>query len=167
MSEKLGSVLSGTAPTPAPAPVQVDPNDYTDRFNTVLTPEEETAYKAWAKALGPQGNTYDYDMRGAYKAGAGQAANGHFTDQFKKPNHPTFSDQSQYSTATTPGGAWAKLPDGSWSFTPTAGMLKLHNPEDLKAYWQRVEPTNKLVLPQPKPQSAMDAMSTALAGLGG
>ena len=161
----LGTALA-TPAAPAPtAPVQAvaDPLDYTDRFNTTLTPTEETAFQAWAKSLGKQGSSYDYDLRGAYKAGAGQAANGHFPDTFKKPNHPTFSDQSQYSTPDTPGGAWAKQPDGSWTFTPSAKMLALHDPSDLQAYFSRVEPTNKLILPKP---TVLDAVNSALQEVG-
>lgn len=30
----------------------------------------------------------------------------HFPDTYKKPNHPTFSDESIYSTQETPGGHW-------------------------------------------------------------
>lgn len=147
-----------TAPTPNPQTAataqvlkQTDPLDYSDRYNTTLTPEEEAKFQTWAASLGKQGSSYDYDLRGAFKAGAGQSANGHFTDQFKKPNHPTFSDQSQYSGADgNEGGKWAKLPDGTWSFTPTESMLKMHDPEDLQSYWNRVESNNKLILPPPK-----------------
>jgi hypothetical protein len=30
----------------------------------------------------------------------------HFTDEFKLPTHPTFSDESIYSNETTKGGHW-------------------------------------------------------------
>jgi hypothetical protein len=156
------AALRGQA-TPPP-----DPLDYTDKYNTQLSPADEQKYQAWAKSLGPQGSTYDYDLRGAYKAGAGQATNGHFTDQFKKPNHPTFSDQSQYSGVNgQQGGSWQALPDGTWSFTPTASMLKMHDPEDLQQYWNRVEPTNKLVLPPPVTPAPAAPVAPTAAGLGG
>lgn len=130
-------------------PQQADPNDFTNRYNTQLTPQEEKRFQAFAKSLGQRGSTYDYDLRGAFKAGAGQAANGHFPDTFKKPNHPTFSKDSKYSGVDGfQGGAWAKQPDGSWSFTPTQSMLQFHSPEELQNYFQRVEAGNKLVLPQ-------------------
>lgn len=32
--------------------------------------------------------------------------NGHFTDVGKRPNHPTFSNESKYSNSKTPGGTW-------------------------------------------------------------
>ena len=33
-------------------------------------------------------------------------SSGHYTDEFKLPGHPTFSDESIYSNQTTPGGHW-------------------------------------------------------------
>lgn len=156
------AALRGQATPPA------DPLDYSDKYNTALTPEEEAKFQTWAKSLGTQGSSYDYDLRGAYKAGAGQAANGHFTDQFKKPNHPTFSDQSQYSGVSgQQGGSWAAQPDGTWSFTPTASMLKMRDPEDLQRYWNRVEPKNKLVLPPPVAPAPATPIAPLAAGLGG
>lgn len=138
-----------------PAAPQADPTDFTNRYNTKLSPAEEAKYQEWAAALGSRGNTYDYDLRGAYKAGAGQSENGHFTDEFKKPNHPTFSDQSKYSSEETPGGKWGRQQDGSWTFTPSDTSIALHGRENLQQYFQRVEPKNKLVLP---PQSALEAV---------
>lgn len=141
-----------------------DPNDLTDQYNTQLSPEDETKYQAWAKKLGPQGNTYDYDLRGAWASGAGQAANGHFPDTFKKPNHPTFSDQSQYSTPQTPGGKWEQQPDKSWSFTTSPFQAKYHSADELQQYFKRVEPGNKVVV---QPANMLDAVSQALQTLGG
>jgi hypothetical protein len=37
-------------------------------------------------------------LRGAFKAGLRPSANGHWPDTYKKPNHPTFSVESQYAT---------------------------------------------------------------------
>lgn len=126
-----------------------DPNDLTNSYNTELSPEDEEKYQAWAKTLGQAGNTYDYDLRGAYAAGQGPNGNGHFTDQFKKPNHPTFSDQSQYATDVnaTPPGHWSTALDGNWNFQPSAQMMQQRSPEEMQAYWNRVEPNNHLVLP--------------------
>lgn len=130
---------------------QADPLDFTDRYNTQLSPEQEQTFQKWAKSLGRQGSSYDYDLRGAFASGAAQSANGHFPDTFKKPNHPTFSDQSKYSGVDGyTGGTWAKQADGSWTFAPTESVLKLHDPQALQDYFSKVEPGNKLVLPPPK-----------------
>lgn len=81
--------------------------DLTNQYNTKLSPEQETAYQGWLKTLSAkQRNTYDYDLRGAFKAGIQPNADGHFPDTYKKPNHPTFSNESQYANAQHPGGSW-------------------------------------------------------------
>jgi len=137
-----------------------DPLDFSNRYNTKLNPQQEQAFQAWAQKQGPRGSSYDYDMRGAFASGATQSANGHFPDTFKKPNHPTFSDQSQYSGVDgNEGGKWAKQSDGSWSFTPSASSLKMHDAGDLQTYFQKVEPGNKLILPSQPDQSSVGAGS--------
>jgi hypothetical protein len=130
---------------PAPPP---DPRDYTARFNTALTPEEEQQFQQYVqqKKLGTT-HSYDYDMRGAWKSDVKQAANGHYPDTFKKPNHPTFSSGSQYSTPATPGGEWQDLGDGKWKFTASPAQLKLWKPEELQSYFATREKGNQLVLP--------------------
>lgn len=76
---------------------------------TKLEPKQETAYQDWLQKIGmtrekgmnmtPDGTGVDYDMRGYFaKYGATPHADGqHFTDEFKLPNHPTFSDQSNFA----------------------------------------------------------------------
>lgn len=84
-----------------------DINDFSDFYNTKLTDEEEAQYQAWAKKIGHERDVYDYDLRGAWKAGAAQTENGHFPDTFKKPNHHTFSEESQYADGKRNiGGHW-------------------------------------------------------------
>lgn len=48
----------------------------------------------------------DYNMAAAKASGFGSNGNGHYPDTFKKPNHPTFSDESIYHLEATPGGKW-------------------------------------------------------------
>lgn len=131
-----------------------DPRDFTGQYNTPLSPDEEGAYQSWAQgqsqAAGRDINNdnYDYDMRGAWKAGAGAAGNGHFPDTFKKPNHPTFSDQSQYHGVDGhTGGTWGGGSGQPWTFTPGASNLRSHTPDELQQYFQRAEPGNRLLLP--------------------
>lgn len=120
--------------------------DFTDKFNTALSPDDEAKFQAWANAQHKQLDLQDYDLRGFY-AGKGQAAaNGHSSDQFKKPNHPTFSDQSIYNGSANPaggryvGGTWDQA-NGQDRFTPTAEMLRNTHPLNyLRRYMQDVEP---------------------------
>lgn len=124
--------------------VGADPNDYTNQFNTQLTPEQEAAF---LKAYPNPGDNYDYDMRGAFLAGVGKAGNGHYPDTFKKPNHPTFSDQSQYSRGDLQGGRWVDLGNGKYAFYASPTNLKFMPAPDLQAYFNKVEPGNQLILP--------------------
>lgn len=132
-----------------------DDLDFTDQYNTTLPPAQERAFQDWtkeqSKAVGRNvgKDTYDYDMRGWFaKNGGADLKGGHLTDEFKKPNHPTFSTGSIYSGVDgNQGGEWAKQPNGSWTFAPGATNLQNYSPADMKDYFQKVEPGNQLVLP--------------------
>lgn len=121
--------------------------DYTDQYNTPLTPEQEWRFQ---RDMGHRlADLRDYDLRGAWLANAQATANGHLTDIYKKPNHPTFSVNSQYSTPQAPGGLWAQFPSSysndptaPWAFMPGAGG---QYSGDLEDYFRRVEPTNYLL----------------------
>lgn len=58
----------------------------------------------------------------------------HFTDKYKKPNHPTFSDESIYSTPETPGGHWHENYGNSrrWVYEPSGYTKK--NIEETRRY---------------------------------
>lgn len=74
---------------------------------TFLTPDEERQYKTWKQKYAPHDSGEDYDFRGAFKAGLTPGPENHWADTYKKPNHPTFSDQSIYSSLTgTKPGTW-------------------------------------------------------------
>ncbi len=84
---------------PAPSPKR----NFDANFNTTLSPNEEQSFKTWKSKFAPQDSGQDYDLRGAFKAGITPAANGHWPDTYKKPNHPTFSNESQYAQYGNPG----------------------------------------------------------------
>lgn len=89
-------------------------------YDTQLTPEEEKQFQAWKAKYAPNDTGADYDLRGAFKAGLTPEANGHFSDRFKKPNHPTFSVESQYAV----GDNLAKA--GHWDgdkYIPATGFM--------------------------------------------
>ena len=117
---------------------------FRDNYNTQLSPEQEAQFSLWAAQNPRLGSTEDYDARGFWQAGGQSAANGHGSDKWKKPNHPTFSDQSIDNGMESPwggvyeGGKWAE--DGS-SYTPTAAMLKTTHPLNfLQRYMREREP---------------------------
>jgi hypothetical protein len=86
-------------------------------FDTPLSPAEEMAFNAWKARYAPNDSGEDYDLRGAFKAGlTPNPTTGHFPDTFKKPNHPTFSNQSKYAAGANAARA------GSWqgeTFVPS------------------------------------------------
>ena len=89
---------------------------YRKKFNTKLSDYEEKEYQ---KDMGSESIargrdiTMDegaYDVRGAWLEKGTSGKNfepGHGTDRYKKPNHPTFSNESKYATKKNPGGSWA------------------------------------------------------------
>ncbi len=132
----------------------MDERDFTAKYNTQLNPLQENQFRNWStgqsRIVGRDLNKdhYDYDMRGWWKENKGiPIGEGHLTDKFKKPNHPTFSNQSQYHGIDNhEGGEWLQMPDGSFSFTPGSSNMKMYRNDQLQDYFNRVEPGNKLQL---------------------
>lgn len=92
-----------------------------DDYNTALTPEQETGFQTWKSQNAPDDSGYDYDLRGAYLADMQRSPdNGHMGDRFKKPNHPTFSDQSQYAVGDQRdrAGSWVGPEGPDQTFVP-------------------------------------------------
>lgn len=120
----------------------------TASYDTSLSPSAEAKFR---KQYPNAQDTEDYDLRGAVAAGLKPDERGHLPDTYKKPNHITFSDESQYHGVDgNVGGKWKELPGGKWSFTPGATNLKNYSPQELKDYFVKNEPDATLVLPQGK-----------------
>ena len=99
------------------------------------------------KGIGPD---YDYGAyERAFNAKEVANANEHYSDIGKLPNHPTFSNESAYSTPEYPGGIWGKDINGRATFTPSPQMINSGATDGLASYMQRVEPNVKLVAPSP------------------
>lgn len=86
-------------------------SDQNTKYDTKLDPAEEQQFKAWFAKNAPKGERgRDYDYRGAFKAGLSRdvGKGDHFPDTFKKPNHPTFSNESQYAVGddAAKAGSW-------------------------------------------------------------
>ena len=89
------------------------PDDMSGQYNTQLSPDEESAYQAWAKGQGREKDVFNYDLRGAWKelqsGTMSEDERGHLGDKYKKPNHPTFSTESIYNGADGyQGGVWSR-----------------------------------------------------------
>lgn len=98
------------------------------KYTTALTDNEEKQFQSWYSKVAkhknlnpnPDANGQDYDYRGYWKNEdrngiLGSNPNAHFTDRYKQPTHPTFSNESKYSNNKTPGGTWVKG-KGTWLF---------------------------------------------------
>jgi hypothetical protein len=74
-----------------------------DPYETPLSRFEEGEFQKWKQKYAPNDSGFDYDLRGAFKAGVTpDPATGKWPDTFKKPSNPTFSAGSQYSTLAPP-----------------------------------------------------------------
>ena len=102
------------------------------KYVTKLTPKEESDFKLWYTRLANYRETSDnpdnpenyFDIRGEWRkypeereSWFTKPKDAHFTDEFKQPGHPTFSDGSIYSSKETPGGVWRQDAKGVWFFT--------------------------------------------------
>ena len=78
------------------------------QYDTKLSPSEEREFQSWKAQNAPNDSGEDYDLRGAFKENLHRdPRNQHFSDKYKKPNHPTFSDQSIYAKdAPEKAGHW-------------------------------------------------------------
>jgi hypothetical protein len=122
--------------------VSSGPPDMTDQDNTELSPEDEARFQVAAK--GRMRDLTDYDLRGAFKAKVMPTKPGqHGTDKYKKPSHPTFSDESMYDTGSA--GHWGREGDRD-TFTP--GPANTMKSQQLRQYFEEREPNAKLIEPQ-------------------
>ena len=136
--------------------IYMDDYHYITNFNTSLSPKDEAAFQQWIKAQSEASgrdmykDLVNYDMRGAFKdiisGKSSQDERGHFPDDYKKPNHPTFSDERIYHNTKDPktgekyiGGTWGQE-DGKDTYTPSAYVLKMQSGKGLMDYFNAVEP---------------------------
>jgi hypothetical protein len=143
-------------------------------YETRLSPEEEKGYQKWAKSVkrSPKDEEKDYDLKGYYKDVvrgnpdlppylqdsvqyhrdqlAKTGGKGHLPDMYKKPNHPTFSDESVYHGFPTQpeyqplGGHWDEKDK---TFTPSSTNMEHWPRERLQSYFNKHEPEYKVRFP--------------------
>lgn len=122
--------------------------DMTDQYNTPLNTYEQQLYN---NKFSP-GDNWDYDMQGWNKANpdASPHTGAHYPDDFKKPNHPTFSDESIYNGVDGhQGGSWSKDTDGQDVFTAGPTNIQMHG-DALQDYFNKHEPGVQLITPDSK-----------------
>ena len=113
---------------------------YHDYYNTDLGDLEESAYQIYLDYQNRErGRDLDwdqgaYDGRGFWRSGASLGSNGHATDTYKKPNHPTFSNESKYADQYNPGGVWS--PNKPYTYTPSNRTKSLYRKEQIQYHLQ-------------------------------
>jgi hypothetical protein len=128
--------------------LEPEPADLTNEYNTKLTSQEEETFQNWAKANHRQNDSFDYDLRGAWKADAQAAADGHLPDTWKKPNHPTFSNESMYSNDQVQGGSWVKGANGDYvGFMPSQRNILNTGVMGLKDHMRSSQRNMPLIFP--------------------
>lgn len=105
----------------------------------------------------PEANQDQYDFGGyANKYGmmykspqdmalSHMATGQHGSDEFKLPEHITFSTGSQYSAPDIQGGQWQSGGTDRWQFTPSVQNLNNATPEQLADYFKNRERQNTFV----------------------
>ena len=80
-------------------------------IGTNLPINREIDYQVNKSQYRPWDTGYDYDLRGFYNQYgtlSPQATNGHLTDEYKYPIHPTFSIESKYYNGQPYAVDWSK-----------------------------------------------------------
>jgi hypothetical protein len=137
---------------------------FNSRFNTALDAENEQRFQNWLTQTKTKygndlsGDLDTYDLRGFWLNGghadeAFRRRAGHAPDTYKKPNHPTFSDQSIYHGSPSEYGG--KYVGGTWqddsTFVPSDYMLSHTHPQDWYMNWMKQYGEGvRLVLPKEK-----------------
>lgn len=119
-----------------------------DLFTTILSQQNEGRYQDWRRQLPSDlQNEGDYDLRGAFLAAAQADGRLHMTDRFKKPNHMTFSDGSQYSTPQHQGGHWSDAGGDQFVFWASPYNMQQHSLPEIQQYFDRYEPQSTAIYP--------------------
>src|SRR5215471_8001297 len=138
---------------------------FNSRFDTILNPQEERGFQDWKSHNAPGDSGEDYDLRGAFKSGVRpDSLSGHFPDTFKKPNHPTFSDESQYAQYGRPGH-WEG--DKFIAPVPPKPSTSITNPPSIPRESRGTTGTWEPEIRPTEPSTAERIANTALSSFGG
>lgn len=126
-------------------------------YDTPIPPGMRSAYEAWLRRESAKQrrdvsrDIEDYDVQGFFLGKETTDERGHGSDRYKKPNHPTFSTESQYhGQGGNTGGRWEQR-DGRTAFVPSATNLSHWPFSELQRYFRQVEPDVMLADPDGVP----------------
>ena len=117
--------------------LKATPDKY-KRENMQLMPQWMSDQELYAELTGGVGQDYDYGMMQK------RDDRGHSTDKGKLPWHPTFSNQSAFTSKGSPGGQWENV-EGRETYTPDFTQLSNQSPKELLKYMDEVEPDTMLM----------------------
>jgi len=129
-------------PIMEPQKVFKDQSSYT--VNSALYPQQpQNTMRLGDSLVAPKGSpdSPDYDIAGYIKKYGmpDQSKGQHLTDEYKLPNHITFSNQSIYHSPETQGGVWEQGGINQYAFTPSPYNLSQHSPEKMANYFSNFE----------------------------
>lgn len=95
----------------------------------------------------PTNENPDYDLSGyVSKYGIPDQSKGqHLTDEFKLPEHPTFSTFSRYSQPDMQGGTWQSGGNDRWLFSPSQFNNQMKSPSQFTDYFKQNERKNSFI----------------------
>jgi hypothetical protein len=127
------------------------------------------AYKSKLEGRDISKDEQDYDLESYFKSLKYNNKNYvpkqgiHLEDTYKKPNHPTFSDQSMYNIpGIQEGGSWSSNKDGKWSFKPSELNLKNMPAEQMQQYFSESDPNAQLDLSEKQNNVRRSALESIL-----
>jgi hypothetical protein len=111
--------------------------------NALSKPSFEDYYKSIPEY---KNDTVSYDLQSAYEElpysqmKRFAESNAHLPDTYKKPTHPTFSNESKYHNDKTPGGYWDRDTKGRDRFTPSQYNIdNMGGPKEYMKWFQENE----------------------------
>jgi hypothetical protein len=119
-------------------------------LNDKIMNDSNHGYTKWLASLPSRLNeSNDYDLKGYFDKYGPVKIQGeqHLTNEFKKPNHVTFSNESIYNNPEHQGGEWRKAKDDKWEFVASPWNIKNVGINSLQTYFKQNEPNSHLILP--------------------
>ena len=120
----------------------------TGQYNTALPEDKRYEFLEWVRheinhgQPNPLNFLYNFDVQGYWISGdwERQKLDDRRSDKWKKPNHPTFSNESIYHGVDDfLGGEWGRDED-KITFSPSETNIKFHGENGLYQYFRRNEP---------------------------
>lgn len=141
-------------------------SDFTALYNTSLSAEDEIEFQDWAATANRLNDLYNYDLRGAWLAGY-RDVSGHFPDTYKKPNHPTFSDESRYHHQDGyAGGHWSEVAGVTHYLCTETNLYFNGGRSGLTDYFRTTEPGVILDFPENESSSSSGEEFYPLVNIG-